>query len=91
MKGEQETAPKLSNCTRLLATMALTRIRDPYRPTARGPESNQSNRSTSISFVHVNDRSLYIIDRRMVSCRMGVVWGEYVPRGKSGYGYRRAT
>jgi len=40
--------------------MALTRTPDP-------------NRSTAINFVHVNGRSLYTVDRRMVAWKGGGV------------------
>ena len=48
--------PHLEISTRLLKRTFENRHNNPFSDT---------NRSSSINFVHVNDRSLYIVDRRM--------------------------
>ena len=55
----------------MIATLAVDGcISDPNRPTGRGTfrklaltRITDPNRSTSVTFIHVNGRSLYIIDR----------------------------
>ena len=55
----------------MIATLAVDGcISDPNRPTGRGTfrklaltRITDPNRSTSVNFIHVNGRSLYIIDR----------------------------
>jgi len=54
--------------------LALSHTPDSHRPTSRGifmktgtdPYTPDSNRSTSVNSLHVNGRSLYIVDWRMV-------------------------